>query len=184
MNTISLSIFILFSPVIWYQSDAQTSDQFSNCFFQSSSSHLQLVIRKLFSLIVFWFKFLFRFHFWLIVSVLIMVNNNQLSTLNSSGFNISPIDDRVHPYYLLHSESPDFVLVSQLLTGDSYNSWIQAMQIALSLKNAIRSMGIYLVISPRTDQIVLLLWIHKVIPMSRCPISMTIWPRFSQEQCQ
>lgn len=55
------------------------------------------------------------------------------STSNSHP--IAPIDDRMHPYYLHHSESPGFILVSQLLTGDNYNSWSQAMQIALSVKN-------------------------------------------------
>lgn len=55
-----------------------------------------------------------------------------MSNLNPT---ISPIDDRMHPYYLHHSESLGFVLVSQLLTGDNYNSWSQAIQIALSVKN-------------------------------------------------
>lgn len=55
----------------------------------------------------------------------------------ASGSTISPIDDRMHPYYLHHSDNPGFVLVSQLLTGDNYNSWSQAMLIALSVKNKI-----------------------------------------------
>ena len=46
-----------------------------------------------------------------------------------------PIDDRTHPYFLHHSDSHGFLLVSQLLTGENYNSWSQAMQIALSVKN-------------------------------------------------
>lgn len=62
-----------------------------------------------------------------------MANNDSSSS--NSGSTISPIDDRMHPYYLHHSESPGFVLVSQLLTGDNYNSWSQAIQIALSVKN-------------------------------------------------
>lgn len=57
---------------------------------------------------------------------------------NSSGSNnVAPIDDRTHPYYLHHSDSPGLVLVSQVLTGENHNSWSQAMNIALSVKNKI-----------------------------------------------
>lgn len=57
------------------------------------------------------------------------------TNLSDSGSSVSPIDDRMHPYFLHHSYSPGFVLVSQLLTGENYNSWSQAMQIALLVKN-------------------------------------------------
>ena len=50
---------------------------------------------------------------------------------------VSPIDDRLHPYYLHHSDNPGCVLVSQLLTGENYPSWSQAMLIALSVKNKV-----------------------------------------------
>lgn len=56
---------------------------------------------------------------------------------SSSTHSIAPIDDRTHPYYLHHSHSSGFVLVTQVLIGDNYNSWSQAMQIALSVKNKI-----------------------------------------------
>ena len=47
----------------------------------------------------------------------------------------SPIDDRMSPYYLHHSDNPGFVLVSQPLTGENYPSWSRYMMIALSVKN-------------------------------------------------
>lgn len=56
---------------------------------------------------------------------------------NSSGSTVSPIDDRLHPYYLHHSDNPGFVLVSQPLIGENYPSWSQVMLIALSVKNKV-----------------------------------------------
>ena len=56
---------------------------------------------------------------------------------NSSSASIgkSAVDDPLNPYYLHHFDSPCFVLVSQLLTGDNYAFWSRAMLIALSVKN-------------------------------------------------
>lgn len=45
------------------------------------------------------------------------------------------MDDPVNPLYLHHSDNPGLVLVSQLLTGENYNSWSLALSIALSMKN-------------------------------------------------
>lgn len=50
------------------------------------------------------FSFVFRFSF-----NMANTNNNQASNSSSSRINISPIDDRMHPYYPHHSDSPGFV---------------------------------------------------------------------------
>lgn len=57
--------------------------------------------------------------------------------LSYSTHSIALIDDRTPPYYLHHFGSPSFVLVSQVLIRDNYDSRSQAMQIALSVKNKI-----------------------------------------------
>src|ERR1044072_981335 len=44
-------------------------------------------------------------------------------------------DNGGNPFYLHRSDNPGLVLVSQLLTGENYNSWQRAMTIALSVKN-------------------------------------------------
>lgn len=54
---------------------------------------------------------------------------------NSSSVNVSPIDDRMSPYYIHHSDNPGFILVSQPLIGENYPSWSRSMLIALSVKN-------------------------------------------------
>ncbi|XP_068649201.1 uncharacterized protein [Aristolochia californica] len=49
----------------------------------------------------------------------------------------STFDESSNPYYLHHSDSPEQVLVSQLLTGENYTSWSRAMTLALSVKNKV-----------------------------------------------
>ena len=55
------------------------------------------------------------------------------ASLNSQS--LSAIDDLISLYFLHHSDSPGFTLVSQPLTGDNYASWSQAMTIAFFVKN-------------------------------------------------
>ncbi|KAJ9557475.1 hypothetical protein OSB04_012089 [Centaurea solstitialis] len=71
---------------------------------------------------------------------------------------ISAIDDRMHPYYLHHSDNPGIVLVSQVLTGDNYTSWSRAMMIALSVKNKIGFIDGSLVKLNGSDQNLLTAW--------------------------
>ncbi|XP_061340834.1 uncharacterized protein LOC133287279 [Gastrolobium bilobum] len=54
---------------------------------------------------------------------------------NSSSHVRSEVENPSSPFFLHHSDNPGLVLVSQLLTGDNYNSWSRAMKIALSVKN-------------------------------------------------
>lgn len=53
---------------------------------------------------------------------------------SSQNQNISPIDDRMSPYYVHHLDNPSFILVSQPLTGENYPSWSRSMMITLSVK--------------------------------------------------
>ncbi|KAB5512286.1 hypothetical protein DKX38_029314 [Salix brachista] len=56
------------------------------------------------------------------------------ASANSSSL-VSSIDDFSSPYYLHHGDSPGFVLLSQPLTGDNYNTWSRSMTMALTAKN-------------------------------------------------
>lgn len=53
---------------------------------------------------------------------------------NNNNNNILPINDRLHPYYIHHSNNPEFILVSQPLIGENYPSWSKSMLIAFSIK--------------------------------------------------
>ncbi|KAA8532464.1 hypothetical protein F0562_032497 [Nyssa sinensis] len=43
-------------------------------------------------------------------------------------------DDPANPYFLYHGDSPGTLLVSQLLTGENYNTWNRSMTMALTAK--------------------------------------------------
>ncbi|KAJ9541640.1 hypothetical protein OSB04_028146 [Centaurea solstitialis] len=69
-----------------------------------------------------------------------------------------PMDDRMHPYYLHHSDSPGMALVSQPLDGDNYASWSQAVIIALNVNNKTRFIDNTLMKPDESDSILLKLW--------------------------
>ncbi|XP_068661644.1 uncharacterized protein [Aristolochia californica] len=62
-----------------------------------------------------------------------MATSSNFGVRNSSTR--SAIEEPSNPYYIHHSDNPEQVLVSQLLTGENYINWSCAMLIALSVKN-------------------------------------------------
>ncbi|XP_041025344.1 uncharacterized protein LOC121265732 [Juglans microcarpa x Juglans regia] len=59
---------------------------------------------------------------------------------DSSSVSSSPSDpssDSSSPYYLHHGDSPESILVTQVLIGDNYHTWRRSMLMALTAKNKV-----------------------------------------------
>ena len=60
---------------------------------------------------------------------------DEVTNLNS--FQVFNSDQSANPYHLQNGDSTGSILVSQVLTGDNYNTWSRSMQIAVKAKNKI-----------------------------------------------
>lgn len=69
-----------------------------------------------------------------------------------------PIEDPSSPYYLHHGDSPGSVLVSQVLTGDNYNTWSRSVMMALIAKNKIRFIDGSLSSPPPSSEVMYHAW--------------------------
>ncbi|XP_041011279.1 uncharacterized protein LOC121255050 [Juglans microcarpa x Juglans regia] len=60
-----------------------------------------------------------------------------MASSSSSSSSSSVLEDSSSPFHLQNGDSPGSILVSNLLTGDNYNSWCRSMEMALKAKNKI-----------------------------------------------
>ncbi|KAF5482367.1 hypothetical protein F2P56_002942 [Juglans regia] len=49
-----------------------------------------------------------------------------------------PHEDSSSPFFLHHGDSPETLLVTQVLNGENYHTWRRSMSMALTAKNKIR----------------------------------------------
>lgn len=61
-----------------------------------------------------------------------MANTTATTTIGSST---SITEDPSSPYFLHHSDNPGTILVTHLLSGQNYNTWVRSMTMALTAKN-------------------------------------------------
>jgi hypothetical protein len=62
---------------------------------------------------------------------------SEQPSMASGSFSFA-FSDSSSPYYLHHRDSPDSVLVSQVLQGDNYHTWSRSMIMALTAKNKLK----------------------------------------------
>ncbi|KAL5710128.1 hypothetical protein ACHQM5_020731 [Ranunculus cassubicifolius] len=62
-------------------------------------------------------------------------DNNKTAEHSSSSKTPPPWENSNHPLFLHHSDQPGAVLVPQELMEDNYNTWIESMSMALTIKN-------------------------------------------------
>lgn len=67
-------------------------------------------------------------------------NQNQFQAIASPSHSLLSNntvvgDDVQNPYFLHSGDHPGLILVTHVLTGNNYNTWIRAMQMALNAKN-------------------------------------------------
>jgi len=79
-------------------------------------------------------------------------------SFNTTTLNLS--DDSSNCYYLLPSDNPGALLVSEIFTGENYFAWSRSMKIALTVKNKIAFINGSLVQPNTTNQSLRVAWLR------------------------